>query len=142
MKQILTTVVAILIITCTQAQNNSLTINISNIQNHNSSLFIGIYDNEINFKSKTDALDSLIVIPKENTKEVKFTNLVTGEYAVAIFQDLNNNGKLDSGKFNIPKEPVGISNYGTKKVFSPPTYDKAKIKINGDTIVSIPLISK
>ena len=142
MKQILTTVIAILIITCTQAQNNSLTINISNIQNHNSSLFIGIYDNKINFKSKTDALDSLIVIPKENTKKVKFTNLPKGEYAIAIFQDINNNGKLDSGKFNIPNEPVGISNYGTKKVISPPTFNKAKIKINGDTIVSIPLISK
>jgi len=118
----------------------SIVVSISNIQLNDSKIFVGLYDNELDFKTKTNAIDSLITIPKEKTTEVIFYNISPGTYAIAVFQDINNNGKLDTKGFNLPNEPVGISNLNDDKRLGIPAYNKAKIKINGDTIVSIPLI--
>ncbi|MDM7857002.1 DUF2141 domain-containing protein [Thiopseudomonas acetoxidans] len=47
----------------------------------------------------------------ETTKEtIVFTGLPPGRYAVQLFQDMNANGRLDSSRNGIPKEPVGFSN--------------------------------
>jgi len=37
-------------------------------------------------------------------------DLPPGNYAASVYLDQNNNGKLDSGLFGIPKEPIGASN--------------------------------
>jgi len=80
----------------------NLTINISNIQLDSSKIFIGLYDNEADFKLKSNAIDSIVLIPEKEITEVSLKNIPFGIYAVAIFQDLNNNGKLDSKEFKIP----------------------------------------
>ncbi len=36
-------------------------------------------------------------------------DLPPGRYAVVAFQDMNRNGQLDRGRFNIPSEPYGFS---------------------------------
>ncbi len=118
----------------------TITVSISNIEPNNSEIFIGLYDNEIAFKKKLGALDSLVITPKADTQEVSFKNIMEGDYAIAIFQDINNNGKLDVGKFKIPTEPVGISNYNPKKSKLPPTFNKAKFTTIGDTLILIRMI--
>jgi uncharacterized protein (DUF2141 family) len=40
---------------------------------------------------------------------VEIPDLESAEYAVAVIQDLNGNGKLDRNMFKIPKEPYGFS---------------------------------
>ncbi|MEH6581213.1 MAG: DUF2141 domain-containing protein [Halioglobus sp.] len=40
---------------------------------------------------------------------VEIPDLESGEYAVAVIQDLNGNGKLDRNMLKIPKEPYGFS---------------------------------
>ncbi len=47
-----------------------------------------------------------------------------GTYAIAIYQDLNNDGKFDVGSLG-PKEPYGFSN-NPRILFSKPSYDKVK----------------
>ena len=58
-------------------------------------------------------------------------NLPIGECVINIYQDLNNNGKLDTGIFGIPKEPVGISNYNGDR--PPGNFKKHKIIIDSTT---------
>jgi uncharacterized protein (DUF2141 family) len=50
-----------------------------------------------------------------------------GEYLIALFQDTNNNGVLDTNFLNFPKEPVGLSNYNGG---IPGGFNKQKIPIN------------
>jgi len=57
--------------------------------------------------------------------------LPQGECMVWAYQDGNNNGKLDSGIFGIPKEPIGLTNYGGKGV--PGGFNKHKVPVNRDT---------
>ncbi len=52
-----------------------------------------------------------------------------GTYAVAIYQDINSNGKFDVGTFG-PKEPYGFSN-NPRILFSKPSYDKVKFQATG-----------
>ncbi len=49
-----------------------------------------------------------------------------GKYAVSIYQDMNDNGKLDSGIFSIPKEPIGFGN--NYKPFGKPKFESAAIE--------------
>lgn len=46
----------------------------------------------------------------ESVETIDVGQLSPGQYAVSLYLDENSNGKLDSGLFGIPKEPVGISN--------------------------------
>jgi len=120
----------------------NLTVSIVNTEVTNSKLFVGLYDNEASFKQKLSAIDSIMIIPKTEICEVIFQNIPMGNYAVAVFQDMNNNGKIDLGKLKIPTEPVGISNYSVHKSKLPPTFKKAKFTFCGDTLIFIPLTQK
>ncbi len=42
-----------------------------------------------------------------------------GNYALALFHDMNSNGKMDKNMFGIPKEPYGFSNNFRPKLSVP-----------------------
>ncbi|MFK5856086.1 MAG: DUF2141 domain-containing protein [Bacteroidota bacterium] len=120
----------------------NLTVSISNIEVDGTKIYAGLYANINDFKKKSNAIDSVIMIPKTKTVEVLFKNVPGGYYAFAVFQDLNSNGKLDTKEFGIPIEPVGISNYSSTKITLPPTFKKAKFYLSGDTLISVLLLIK
>ncbi|MDX2023803.1 MAG: DUF2141 domain-containing protein [Deltaproteobacteria bacterium] len=58
-----------------------------------------------------------------------FANLGPGRYAVAVVHDENNNGKLDTNMFGIPKEWWGTSNNVTHKL-SAPTFEESVVVLS------------
>jgi uncharacterized protein (DUF2141 family) len=60
---------------------------------------------------------------------IKLDGLPYGEYAVSVYHDRNGNGRLDTGLFHIPKEPIGTSN-DAKIRFGPPRYEDAAFLID------------
>jgi uncharacterized protein (DUF2141 family) len=60
------------------------------------------------------------------------------EYALAIYHDLNENGKMDAGIFGIPTEKYGFSN-NAKGHMGPPSYHKSRIELTDSVIVRINL---
>lgn len=73
-------------------------------------IYFGIYDNEETFLNSTKAVNRGIieVINKKGT--ATFQGLKKGEYAISIFHVENDNRKMDTKIFGIPKEPYGFSN--------------------------------
>lgn len=65
---------------------------------------------------------------KKNELSITFDNLPAGQYAITVLHDENDNGKLDSNFFGIPKEGVGFSN-NASATFGPPSWEKAKFKL-------------
>lgn len=66
-------------------------------------------------------------------------NLPEGECLISLIQDNNGNGVLDLGFMNIPKEPVGLTNYSGG---IPGNYNKLKVVIsNNNRRIKIPLIT-
>ena len=59
-----------------------------------------------------------------------------GEYAIAVFVDLNGNGKMDKNFLGIPKEQYGFSNNVMGKMAAP-SFEQAKFEVKGPTIQNI-----
>jgi len=51
-----------------------------------------------------------------------------GDYGIAVFHDVNENGKNDRNLLGIPKEPYGFSN-NVRASFGPPKWSKAKFSV-------------
>lgn len=62
--------------------------------------------------------------------------LPVGEYAVAVYHDSNDNGKMDTNFIGIPEEPSGMSNGHVPK-FGPPRYDASKIQLPAEGLVEV-----
>ncbi len=123
-----------------QEKNNTLTLEINNIESFDSKLYVGIYNSEKDFKNKSNAVDSAVLVPSSKGLKLKFNIPAHKYYAAAGFQDLNNNGKLDTGVFGIPVEPVCVSEYDHKPK-APPTFKKSEFYFVNDTTIVMPLVS-
>jgi uncharacterized protein (DUF2141 family) len=77
------------------------------------------------------------VIATSDVAELLLSDFPSGEYAVAVYADINGNNKLDSNFLGIPKEPVGTSR-DAKGRFGPPSFTDAAFKIT-DGINTMPI---
>lgn len=64
-----------------------------------------------------------------------FSDLPPGNYAIAVYHDLNGNGELDSNMMGIPNEPYGFSRDARGR-FGPPTFEDMSVAV-GDGSSSI-----
>lgn len=64
---------------------------------------------------------------ERGTATIVFTDIPYGDYAVKLFQDENDNQKLDMG-LTAPKERYGFSNNATG-MFGPPPWEKARFRM-------------
>lgn len=74
--------------------------------------------------------------PDARTLHLQFKGLVPGDYAVAVYQDRNGDGKLDATLGRIPTEPWGISN-DPRPTDRPVQWDESKFAVppEGTSIV-------
>jgi len=72
---------------------------------------MAVYNNQKSFPSETQSICGAVtsLAPGTLTK-LTCENLPFGQYAVAVYHDLNNNGKMDKNTLGIPTEPYGFSN--------------------------------
>ncbi|CAL2074759.1 DUF2141 domain-containing protein [Tenacibaculum sp. 190524A05c] len=118
----------------TAQENHSITIEFTGMKSDKGDLYVALYNSKDDFLKKSIKGD--IVQVKDKKATVVFKNIPEGEYAVSAFHDANDNKKMDTKIFGIPKEPIGISN-DAKGFFGPPKYKDAKFTVNADVSLSI-----
>lgn len=113
------------------AQEASLTVEISNIESIQGTLFVSLTNDSTQFASFTNSSNSQIkkVKVENHNTSIIFSDLQAGWYAIAIFQDLNLNDSLDTKRFKIPAEPFGFSNNAIAR-FRPPWFKDAQFYID------------
>jgi uncharacterized protein (DUF2141 family) len=122
------------------AQHN-FSVEVSGVEPGKGPVFFGLYDKEKGFLDNESQIATAKVKATENKVVYTFKNLPDGDYAIAVYQDLNNNGKCDKNMIGYPTEGFGFSqNY--KPRLSAPSFDQVKIAINQYTKASIALIVK
>jgi uncharacterized protein (DUF2141 family) len=122
------------------AQHN-FSVEVSGVEPGKGFVFLGLYDKEKGFLDNESQIATAKVKATENKVVYTFKNLPDGDYAIAVYQDLNNNGKCDKNMIGYPTEGFGFSqNY--KPRLSAPSFDQVKIAINQYTKASIALIVK
>jgi len=77
--------------------------------------------------------------PRDGRITQRLSGLAPGLYAVAAFQDVNGDLKLDKSFFGVPTEPCGFSN-DAAAVFGPPGFDAAAFTVGpADTEITFRL---
>jgi 4,4'-diapolycopenoate synthase len=89
-----------------------------------------IFDSQSGFPDKRDkAVRAGFLAISPNARVVRINaGLPPGNYAVSVYDDLNNNGKLDRNVLGIPREPVGASNNPLPR-FGPPRFRDCTFQI-------------
>ncbi len=108
---------------------------VNNIEVGKGNIEIALYDSKKDFLNKP--FIGKIVPASADSLEFSF-EIPKGEYAVAVYQDVNKNNKLDKGLFSIPTEPYGFSN-NYRPLFSSPSYDGCEFKVAGDSTIKVTL---
>ncbi|MDR2965917.1 MAG: DUF2141 domain-containing protein [Treponema sp.] len=125
---------AFILITVNSFANNiNVTIQINGVNVGGGLLYVAVYSNETGYKNK-QAFVSFTLNP-DNTRLNHSLELPEGEYVVSIFQDTNNDGRLNKAIFGIPTEPVGITNYNHRG--APGNFNKLKIPVNSNSTTII-----
>ena len=117
-----------------------LTVKVDSIRSVKGVVFAAVFTSQDAFKA-----DHALQRAKSNVSgfstTIEFNLPKNKAYMVALFQDLNGNKKLDTrGAMNVPNEPVGFSNNKPGR-FGPPPFKETSFNLNGDTTISIQIIS-
>jgi uncharacterized protein (DUF2141 family) len=112
----------------------NLTVEFFGMKSDKGNLFAALYNTENTFLKKP--FKGEIVVIKNKKSIVIFKNLPKGVYAISSFHDENDNKKMDTNFFRIPKEPLGISN-NVKGFMGPPKYKDAKFNLDSNKTISI-----
>ncbi len=100
-----------------------------------SQLRAAIYDSEEAFEKNGAPVAALVLRNARDGAHLAVGPLPPGKYAVRVFQDLNDNGKVDTNLLGVPTEPFGFSNdaIGT---LGPPSFGAAAVVV-GDAGASL-----
>lgn len=111
---------------------NELHIHVSGVPNPQGVVRAALYDSKESFLSFDRVLRNGSSGIQGDSTRIVLKGIPDGTYAVALFHDTNNNGKLDKNFLGIPKEAVAFSR-ASMRVFGPPRYEDCAFEIK-DTI--------
>lgn len=115
---------------------HKIELTIKGIEKVRGTVLVAVYNSKDTFMKKHLLSAKQKVSGKEVT--IIIENVKPGNYAITTFHDENDNEKLDTNFVGIPNEPYGFSN-DAKGSFGPPSFEKAKVKIEGDKKLMITL---
>jgi uncharacterized protein (DUF2141 family) len=124
---------ALTLILSASSSNAQLKITVANIKKDTGTILIALYNSKDKFPNTNEAYKEGRVKVKNKQAVFVVEGLASGEYAIALFHDQNDNNKLDKSDLGLPKEPYGFSN-DAKGMFGPPPYKKAKFNYNGKAL--------
>ena len=104
-------------------------VNLNTPEEPRGDVHIAVFDSEAHFM-QTEKRIAGIAVPVKSAEaaEIQVGRLPYGSYAIAVFQDLNNNGKLDKNTLGIPTEPYAFSNNPTAK-WRPATFRETRFEL-------------
>jgi uncharacterized protein (DUF2141 family) len=117
-------------------ETHDITVAVKNANSNDGKMFIALYDTESNFLGETyKAVKSEIT---NNQCSITFEAIPEGVYAVSVFHDENDNGKMDTNFFGIPNEDYGCSN-NASGFMGPPKWTDAKFQLKDNKSITIKL---
>jgi uncharacterized protein (DUF2141 family) len=114
-----------------------LTVVIQEVTKRSGKIYVGLANSAETFDGES-AKKMILEVPASGEISATFDNLAPGHYAVRLFQDLNDNQKIDfSGQ--IPNEPFGFSN--VTMLMGPPTFDQCAFDLAENKTIKVGMMS-
>jgi uncharacterized protein (DUF2141 family) len=111
-----------------RAAAEDLTIEVQHVTPNAGPVMVAVYDKAEDFPTPEKGLNGQAIEAQSDSAVATFHGLAAGRYAVAVYQDLNRNGKLDKNFLGLPTEPYGFSK-DARGSFGPPSFDAAAVDI-------------
>jgi uncharacterized protein (DUF2141 family) len=107
-----------------------LTVTVDEIENGSGSVLGALYNGESSFMNQPQAFQRFKVKAVEGHVSYVFHDVPAGKYALSVFHDANDNGKLDRNGFGVPTEGYGFSN-DAQGTGGPPKWEQAVFDFDG-----------
>ena len=117
-----------------------LTIEVNGIKAITGQLLVSVYNSESSWLNTDSAFRKVMVSVTNDMEEIVLEKLPEGDYAIALFQDLNGNEALDQTELKIPREPFGFSN-NPKGLRGPASFSQAMFHFDGEQTLTINLVN-
>ena len=121
------------------SQTANVTLKVKGIAEVKGFMSVALYDNAEDFPGKENYIIGEDVPVISESFEYVMKDLPYGTYAVAIYYDMDENGKMNKNWVGMPKEPFGFSN-DAKGRMGPPDFEDASFEVKQDMEVVIHLI--
>ncbi len=115
----------------------SLVVNITDIVCCEGVLRLAVYNHKDYWLSETDMVRGRLGFILNDTQTIEIHGLAPGTYSVAVFQDEDQNNKLNRILGIIPSEPYGFSNNVGR--YGPASFEDASFKLNENKTITISL---
>lgn len=107
----------------------NIELKLRNIEKAKGTIRLAVYDNRADFEAQGQAIYGKAITDFSGKEtSIQLPKLSYGQYAIAVYHDLNNNDKLDKSLVGIPKEPYAFSN-NPKVKWNPPTFEESKFQL-------------
>lgn len=107
----------------------SLAIHVTGLKHQASNLYVAVFDSAIGFPKPEHSRETTTVAVTTDTVKFSLSLPDLATTAIAIFQDLNGDGKLTKNSFGLPIEPYGFSN-NARSAFGPPSFSQTTFEVS------------
>ena len=106
----------------------NFTLEITGIEVNKGKIYVDLFSNANDYRKVIPNFS--FVLESTTSSIIHRFDIAEGEYVIAIYQDTNNNGDMDTNFLGIPKEPFAISNY---RGGIPWSFNRLKYPINNNS---------
>jgi uncharacterized protein (DUF2141 family) len=110
----------------------TVSIHVSGLKTRSSNLYVAVFDSEEGFPKPEHSRTTTTIPVDAASVEFSLSLPDSSTTGIAIFQDLNGDGKLTKNGFGLPIEPYGFSN-NARSTFGPPSFSQAAFKVSEKT---------
>lgn len=129
MNAFLLTILSIFTFFTFEQNSGSLTLTIQNIPEQRGVVRILLFNQAAGFPDDVEkSYKQANVKATGKSVQVVFEDLPKGQYALSVFHDVMETGKLRTNALGIPKDGYGFSNNATGS-FGPPSFSKASFSV-------------
>lgn len=107
----------------------TVTVQIPNLTSDKGAVVFALYNKETFMKEPLQGVEGKIT---NKATEVKFENVIPGEYSIICYHDSNENKKLDFSTSGMPNEDWGMSNNPT--LMGPPSFNSSKFIVENKSV--------
>lgn len=113
--------------------NSDLTITVDGLKNQQGQVCFSLFAKSKGFPSNKDnSLQAGCVKVAETSVKLNFKGLAAGNYAVAVFHDINGDSTLNRNLIGIPTEGFGFTNNPTIRT-TPPKFNDSAVLVAGSS---------
>ena len=112
-----------------EENQGTFTLNIVNLASNSGKVMVAIFNSEKNYSETGIRFKANTLEINDLKAEWKIEDIPFGEYAIKLYHDENENGKMDRNMLGIPSEDYAFSNNASGS-FGPADYEDAKFIFN------------